>query len=109
MFCFRFQIKYAETSALNNTNIEESLSQCVKQVINHIDNPTLIGSLRDKLQKKDSKSRLMSKDSTDSSKSARMSSGEKKSLGLSAEGKADPSISKLAKENSKEKENCAIS
>ena len=79
LFYARFQIKYAETSALSNTNIEESLCQCVKQVIHQLDNPSLIGSLREKLH---AKGRLSS---TDSRSSGRMSSGEKKSLGTLAE------------------------
>lgn len=69
----RYHINYTETSALSNTNIEESLAQCVKQVINQIDNPNLISSLRDKLKKGDSKSRLSSGDSR-----SRINSGEKK-------------------------------
>lgn len=104
----KFQIKYAETSALNNTNIEESLAQCVKQVIQQLDNPSLMDSLRDKLQKKDSKSRLSSSDSS----RGRLSSGEKKAQGTLAERqeeKADPATSNKAKDSSSKDKDCAIS
>lgn len=71
-----------------------------------------MGSLRDKLHKKDSKSRLSSSDSS----RGRMSSGERKALGSMADKsdeKADPAavatpVEKKTKESSKDKD-CVVS
>jgi hypothetical protein len=102
--CDRYHINYTETSALSNTNIEESLAQCVKQVIHQMDNPTLIGHLRDKLKKGDSKSRLSS---GDGSRAGSSSTDKRVSAERSAEPVTDPTASTPTK-TAKERD-CVIS
>lgn len=75
----KYHIQYAETSALSNTNIEESLTQCVKQVLHHMDNPTLISSLKNQFQKRDSKHRAASGERKKSDE--KMREGDKQSRG----------------------------
>mmetsp|Transcript_26010 Transcript_26010/g.43853 ORF Transcript_26010/g.43853 Transcript_26010/m.43853 type:complete len:481 (-) Transcript_26010:196-1638(-) len=104
----KYHINYTETSALSNTNIEESIAQCVKQVIHHMDNPNLISSLRDKLKKGDSKTKL---NSSSNDARGRQSSGEKKLATDRKEEKveAGPSSKSKGKDKESKDKDCVIS